>query len=85
MISKEYRLSENEVRKVLNKKKPFFSYVWIANTFTNKSAHGRCGILLSSKCAKGSVNRNFWRRRFYDLSLPSLTSLPVDVVLVAKK
>lgn len=85
MISKEYRLSENEVRKVLNKKKPFFSYVWIANTFTNKGTHGRCGILLSSKCTKWSVNRNFWRRRFYDLSLPSLTSLPVDVVLVAKK
>ena len=85
MISKKYRLTENEVRKVLNRKKPFFSYVWIANTTPNKLDHGRCGILLSSKVAKGSVNRNFWRRTYYDLSLPYITMLPLDMVLIAKK
>ena len=85
MISKEYRLTEHELRKVLNRKKPFFSFVWIANTMENKFLHGRCGILLSSKCTKGSVNRNYWRRKFYDISLSSLTTLNVDVVLVPKK
>ncbi|MBC7498240.1 ribonuclease P protein component [Candidatus Gracilibacteria bacterium] len=85
MISKEYRLTENELRKVLNRKKPFFSYVWIANTMQNKIAHGRCAILLSSKCTKGSVNRNYWRRKFYDISLFPLNNLSFDVVLVPKK
>ncbi len=85
MISKEYRLTEHELRKVLNRKKPFFSFVWIANTLENKKAHGRCGILLSAKCTKGSVNRNYWRRKFYDISLASLERLPVDIVLVPKK
>ena len=85
MISKEYRLTEHELRKVLNRKKPFFSYVWIANTMENKASHGRCGILLSSKCTKGSVNRNYWRRKFYDISLPSLGTICMDIVLVPKK
>lgn len=85
MISKEYRLTEHELRKVLNRKKPFFSYVWIANTLENKSSHGRCGLLLSAKCTKGSVNRNYWRRKFYDISLPSLKKLNIDVVFVPKK
>ena len=85
MISKEYRLTERELRKVLSRKKPFFSYIFIANTLTNKAPHGRCGILLSSKCAKGSVNRNFWRRMFYDMSLSTLLRINMDVVVVPKK
>jgi ribonuclease P protein component len=85
MISKEYRLTERELKKVLSKRKPFFSYVFVANTMENKSTHGRCGILLSSKCTKGSVNRNFWRRKFYDLSLPRIEKIPLDVVIVPKK
>jgi ribonuclease P protein component len=51
----------------------------------NKAVHGRCGILLSSKCTKGSVNRNYWRRKFYDLSRSRLDRLPLDIVLVPKK
>ncbi|NRH20604.1 hypothetical protein HOO68_00985 [Candidatus Gracilibacteria bacterium] len=85
MISKEYRLTEREVKKVLNRKKPFFSYTCVANTLDIKNKHGRCGILLSSKCTKGSVNRNFWRRKFYDISLPFLDATPLDIVLVMKK
>lgn len=85
MISKEYRLTEHELRKVLARKKPFFSYVWIANTMENKSSHWRCGILLSSKCTKWSVNRNYWRRKFYDLSRSNLEKLSLDIVLVPKK
>ncbi|MFZ2255793.1 MAG: ribonuclease P protein component [Patescibacteria group bacterium] len=85
MIAKEYRLTERELRKVLSKRKPFFSYMFIANILENKVEHGRIGILLSSKVARGSVNRNFWRRRFYDISLEYLGNLPLDIVLVPKK
>ncbi len=85
MISKEYRLTERQIRKVLVRKKPFFSYVFVANIVENKLQHGRCGILLSSKCSKWSVNRNFWRRKFYDVSLPALSQIPFDVVFVPKK
>ena len=52
MISKLYRLNEKELRKVLSKKKPFFSYTLIANTFPNALDHARCAILLSGKQAK---------------------------------
>jgi hypothetical protein len=52
MISKEYRLTERELKKVLSKRKPFFSYVFVANILDAASDHGRCGILLSSKCTK---------------------------------
>lgn len=59
--------------------------MFIANTLESKREHGRIGILLSSKVARGSVNRNFWRRRFYDLSLESIETLSLDIVLVPKK
>lgn len=72
MIAKQYRLTERELGKVLSKRKPFFSYMFVANALPNTLWHGRCAILLSSKVARGSVNRNFWRRRFYDISLPYL-------------
>ncbi len=85
MISKEYRLTENELRKVLSRKKPFFSYVFVANVMENKSQHGRCGILLSSKCTRWSVNRNFWRRKFYDMSLSRINAISLDIVIVPKK
>jgi ribonuclease P protein component len=85
MIAKEYRLTEREVRKVLSRRKPFFSYMFIANVLENKLAHGRCGILLSGKVTKGSVNRNFFRRKFYDSSFTRLQKLPFDIVLVPKK
>lgn len=85
MIAKEYRLTEREVRKVLSRRKPFFSYMFVANTLESKLEHGRVGILLSSKVARGSVNRNFWRRQFYDISLPYVLDTALDIVLVPKK
>jgi ribonuclease P protein component len=85
MIATEYRLTEHEFKKVLVRKKPFFSYVFVANTFENKQWHIRCGILLSAKCTRGSVNRNFWRRRFYDIAWKNLSIAPLDIVVVPKK
>lgn len=45
----------------------------------------RFGILLSSKVTKWSVNRNFWRRMFYDMVIGHMKSIPFDIVLVPKK
>ncbi|MBP9779316.1 hypothetical protein KBD33_01690 [Candidatus Gracilibacteria bacterium] len=59
--------------------------MFIANILQNKEKIGRAGILLSGKCTKGSVNRNFWRRKFYDLSLPYLEQGDCDIVFVPKK
>ena len=85
MISKLYRLNEKELRKVLSKKKPFFSYTLIANTFPNALDHGRCAILLSGKQAKWSVNRNHFRRYFYNISRQYIGEHSFDVVFVPKK
>ncbi|MBP6981827.1 ribonuclease P protein component, partial [Candidatus Gracilibacteria bacterium] len=85
MIAKKNRLSENEVKKVLSKRKPFFSYGLIANTFPNRLGYARCGIVLSGKQTKGSVNRNFWRRLSYDTSFPYLEKASLDIVFIAKK
>lgn len=89
MIAKKYRLTEREVRKVLSRRKPFFSYMFIANILENHEENHRVAILLSGKVARGSVNRNFWRRHFYDISLPLISEKPTekhyDIVFVPKK
>lgn len=85
MIAKSFRLNESQIRKVLSQKKPFFSYMFIANIRKNKEIHGRMGILLSGKHAPGSVNRNALRRNIYDLSLKYLDNFPYDIVFVPKK
>jgi hypothetical protein len=36
MIQKKYRLKEKQVKKVLQKGKPFFSYGIVKNSFKNK-------------------------------------------------
>lgn len=66
MIPKKYRLTESELRKVFRYKKPFFSYQYIANVRKNHLGYTRVALLLSGKVAPGSVNRNAFRRIFYD-------------------
>ncbi|MDD2694156.1 MAG: ribonuclease P protein component [Candidatus Gracilibacteria bacterium] len=85
MISKLHRLNEREVRKVLSKRKPFFSYTLVANVIPNTLGYARCGILLSGKQTKGSVNRNSFRRIFYDVSRGYLQKTSSDIVVVVKK
>jgi len=85
MIAKKYRLTENEVKKVLAKRKPFFSRSIVANVLPNRLGHTRVGIVLSGKQTMRSVNRNTWRRMIYDLSLPHLPKTSLDVVFVCKK
>lgn len=90
MISKTHRLTQRDIGKVLRKKKPFFSYHLVANTATphpsEKLDHPRFAIILSGKVTKGSVVRNFFRRRFYEAVRPYLDQkIPLDIVVVAKK
>lgn len=85
MIAKKYRLTENEVQKVLRARKPFFSHVMVANVLQNKLWHARIGIVLSAKQTKWSVNRNIFRRMLYDLSFLELHNCSYDIVFVAKK
>jgi len=66
MIKKEYRLKEKEVKKVLKYSKPFFSYGIVLNVNKNKLNHNRFAIVLGSKSVKSWVERNYFRRRFYD-------------------
>lgn len=45
----------------------------------------RTGIVLSGKHVDGSVDRNFFRRRFYDALAPLVEARSMDVVFRAKK
>lgn len=88
MIKKIYRLSENEVKKVLKFSKPFFSYNLVANTIPNNLSYHRFAIIIWGKSVKNSVERNFFRRRFYDMveSFIALSSVKsYDIVFVLKK
>lgn len=69
MISKLYRLKENEVKKVLRKRsKPFFSYSLVLNSLKNKQSHNRFSIVIWSKSVNSAVSRNYFRRIFYENS-----------------
>lgn len=67
MIKKIYRLKEKEVKKVLAYWKPFFSYWIVLNYKENKLNNNRFAIVIWKKSVKNNVERNFFRRRFYDL------------------
>ena len=66
MIKKIYRLKEWLVKKVLKNKKPFFSYGIVLNFKENKLNHNRFAIIIGTKSVKSWVERNFFRRKFYD-------------------
>ena len=85
MLKKAYRLSENEIRKVLKFKKPFFSYGWIANTSQNRIGHNRFAVFFSGKNTRTSITRNFFRRKFYDLVAIMKDVGKLDIVFVPKK
>lgn len=90
MISKDYRLKENEVKKVLKYWKPFFSYWMVLNYNKNNLKHNRFAIIISWKNVDSSVKRNFFRRRFYDMINVEMwkwqkLSTNFDLVFVLKK
>ena len=86
MISKIFRLTRNDIGKVLKYKKPFFSSILIANVIATKLAHPRFAVILSGKVARTSVDRNAFRRAIYDISHDFLeTPLGLDIAFVFKK
>ena len=85
MIKKIYRLNENEIKKVLKNKKPFFSYGIVANTAWNRLPYSRFWIIISWKVCKTAVSRNFFRRRFYDKVCEFINSGSYDIVFTIKK
>lgn len=66
MIKKKFRLKEKDVKRVLQKWEPFFSYGIVLNKYKNKINNNRFAIVISSKSISTNVERNFFRRRFYD-------------------
>ena len=87
MIKKIHRLKEREVKKVLQKGKPFFSYNIVLNSFPNKKTYHRFAIVIGSKSIRTNVERNFFRRKFYDLVSDSCSDREkwTDFVFVVKK
>lgn len=79
MISKKYRLTEREVKKVLQRWKPFFSYGIVLNYIKNKSDYNRFAIVIWSKSVKTNVERNFFRRTFYDLVTPMIRDSSLEI------
>lgn len=67
MIKKEYRLTERQVKKVLWKWKPFFSYNIVLNYLRNNEDYNRFSIVIWAKSVHTNVERNFFRRKFYAL------------------
>lgn len=85
MIAKKFRLTENEVKKVLRKRKAFFSHHLIANIEPTNKNIVRAGIVLSGKQAPGSVNRNSFRRILYDSLSSHIETGSFDIVFLCKK
>lgn len=84
MIAKKYRLKEREVKKVLQKGKPFFSYSVVFNTIPNKLWHGRYAIVISGKSVPNNVIRNIYRRMFYEMCRTYISTHSRDLVCVVK-
>ena len=84
MIAKEYRMSESQVKKVLQKGKPFFSFAVVLNFLPNQLGHNRFAIVIWGKSVSGSVSRNFFRRFFYETVSAFLESWSFDCVFVVK-
>lgn len=86
MLSKKFRLKEKEVRKVLQRWKPFFSYDLVLNHLPNKLNISRFAIVIWSASVQSGVERNFFRRRFYDLVRDYVWKINwYDLVFVVKK
>ncbi len=85
MIKKIYRLSENEVKKVLKYSKPFFSYWIVANYIKSTKPYNRYAIIIWWKSVSSAVCRNFFRRKFFDMVFENFKNDSKDIVFVLKK
>lgn len=89
MISKQFRLTEKQVKRVLSKSKPFFSYGLVLNKTPNRLQYSRFAIVIWTKSVNHNVTRNFFRRRYYEYVRTHVTNINTnkcyDVVCVVKK
>ncbi len=89
MISKILRLKEKEIKKVLRRSKPFFSYGIVLNSSPNTLWFYRFWIVIWAKSVSSNVTRNHFRRFFYDqvkkFFPESSVSKWYDFVFVVKK
>ncbi len=85
MLKKIFRLKELEVKKVLLKWEPFFSYWIVINYMKNYSNNNKFWIVISSDSVNNNVTRVFFRRRFYDLIKNISSNSGYDMVFVVKK
>ncbi|MCH8518758.1 ribonuclease P protein component [Candidatus Gracilibacteria bacterium] len=82
MIEKKYRLSEREVKKVLSKGKPFFSYSLVFKKIPSKLSYARFAIVISGKSVPNAVVRNSFRRSFYIFMKENADTLRGDIVCI---
>lgn len=86
MISKKNRLSEREVKKVLSRWKPFFSYWMVLNYMKNNIEKNRFAIVIWWKSVQTNITRVFFRRLYYDIVTNNLENKKwIDYVFVVKK
>ena len=84
MIGKKYRLKEREVKKVLHKGRPFFSYNLVINIWKNRLSYNRFAIVISGKSVSSAVERNAYRRAFYDSMRSRIFPWGRDIVCLIK-
>lgn len=89
MIQKKFRLQEKEVKKVLQRWKPFFSHGVVMNSFPNKKSFSRFALVIGAKSIADNVSRNKLRRIFYKrirfLFWSFEQASHFDIVFVVKK
>ncbi len=89
MLEKGLRLTQTQVKKVLDFWKPFFSYGVVLNYMQNAETHNRFAIVISWKSTSWWVERNYFRRQFYTLVSPYIERKSknnfFDLVFVVKK
>jgi len=79
-------MTEREVKKVLGKSKPFFSYGIVLNYKKNRLEKNRFAIVIWKKSVNTNVTRVFFRRTFYDIVYKELKNKKwLDFVFVVKK
>lgn len=84
MLAKKYRLKEREVKKVLQRGKPFFSYTLVFNYFPHTLWVNQFAIVIGKKSVPNNVVRNMHRRIFYDICREYSESISGNIVCVVK-
>lgn len=85
MLEKKLRLREREVKKVLAKGKPFFSYKLAVRHIPNTLPYPRFAIIISGKSAPNAVVRNIYRRAYYQSIAQCGVKLSGDIVCIIPK